>query len=132
MVFIRDPAVQREAIAEEQGTLVLAIGGKPGAPYEVSAWETVFYAIPAVARRALGRGDRADTRRRSRSARTTRRCSTTSPAPRAAAGRPTRRWRTSSRRSRGDAEVERATPQTDPDFDAIRGDARLPGAESLA
>jgi tetratricopeptide (TPR) repeat protein len=48
MVFIRDPAIQREAIAEEPGTLVLAVGGKPGAPYETSAWETVFYAIPAV------------------------------------------------------------------------------------
>jgi tetratricopeptide (TPR) repeat protein len=48
MVFIRDPAIEREAIAEEPGTLVLAVGGKPGAPYETSAWETVFYAIPAV------------------------------------------------------------------------------------
>jgi tetratricopeptide (TPR) repeat protein len=48
MVFIRDPAIQREATAEEPGTLVLAVGGKPGAPYETSAWETVFYAIPAV------------------------------------------------------------------------------------
>jgi tetratricopeptide (TPR) repeat protein len=48
MVFVRDPAVQREAIAEEPGTLVLAVGGKPGAPYEASAWETMFYAIPAT------------------------------------------------------------------------------------
>jgi tetratricopeptide (TPR) repeat protein len=47
MVFIRDPAVQREAIALEPGTLVLAVGGKPGAAYEPSAWETMFYAIPA-------------------------------------------------------------------------------------
>jgi len=54
MVFIRDPAIQREAIAEEPETLVLAVGGKPGAPYETSAWETVFYAIPAV------RGERWD------------------------------------------------------------------------
>src|SRR5580704_4363417 len=37
MVFIRDPAIEREAIAEEPGTLVLAVGGKPGAPYETSA-----------------------------------------------------------------------------------------------
>ena len=47
LVYLRDPAVQREAIAEEPGTLVLAIGGEPGAPYEVSAWETMFYALPA-------------------------------------------------------------------------------------
>jgi tetratricopeptide (TPR) repeat protein len=48
IVFIRDPAVRREAIAEEPGTLVLAVGGKPGAAYEPSAWETMFYAIPAT------------------------------------------------------------------------------------
>jgi len=48
MIFLRDPAVQREATAEEPGTLVLAVGGKPGAPYETSAWETLFYALPAV------------------------------------------------------------------------------------
>jgi hypothetical protein len=47
MVFIRDTAVQREAIAEEPGTLVLAVGAKPGAAYEESAWETMFYALPA-------------------------------------------------------------------------------------
>ena len=29
MVFIRDPSVRREAIAEEPETLVLAVGGKP-------------------------------------------------------------------------------------------------------
>lgn len=45
MVFLRDPAVQREAIAEEPGTFVLAVGAEPGAPYEVSAWETMFYAL---------------------------------------------------------------------------------------
>ena len=48
LVFIRDPSVQREAVAEQADTLVLAVGGKPGAPYEVSAWETIFYAIPAA------------------------------------------------------------------------------------
>jgi tetratricopeptide (TPR) repeat protein len=47
IVFIRDPAIQREAIAEEPGTLVLAVGAKPGAAYEPSAWETMFYALPA-------------------------------------------------------------------------------------
>ena len=30
LVFIRDPTVRRVAIAEEEGTLVLAVGGEPG------------------------------------------------------------------------------------------------------
>jgi tetratricopeptide (TPR) repeat protein len=47
IVYLRDPAIQREAITEEAGTLVLAVGGKPGAAYEPSAWETMFYALPA-------------------------------------------------------------------------------------
>jgi tetratricopeptide (TPR) repeat protein len=47
LVFIGDPAVRREAVAEEPGTFVLAVGAKPGAPYEVSAWETMFYALPS-------------------------------------------------------------------------------------
>jgi hypothetical protein len=33
------PAVKRTAFAEEPGTVVLAIGGAPGKPYEVSGWE---------------------------------------------------------------------------------------------
>ncbi len=47
-VFIDDPRVKREAVAEEPGTLVLAVGGKPGMGFEVSAWETMFYALPAM------------------------------------------------------------------------------------
>ncbi|MBA2384913.1 MAG: tetratricopeptide repeat protein [Actinobacteria bacterium] len=42
-VFLRDPAVKRYARAEEPGTTVLAVGGKPGA-HEVSAWEWFFVA----------------------------------------------------------------------------------------
>ena len=30
LVFIRDPALKRVAIAEEEGTVVLAVGGEPG------------------------------------------------------------------------------------------------------
>jgi tetratricopeptide (TPR) repeat protein len=48
LVFISDPAVRRKAIAEEAGTLVLAIGGVPGKPFEVSAWESYFAAMPAL------------------------------------------------------------------------------------
>jgi tetratricopeptide (TPR) repeat protein len=45
-VFLRDPKVKRYARAEEPGTTVLALGGKPGS-HEVSAWEYFFtaYAI---------------------------------------------------------------------------------------
>jgi hypothetical protein len=42
LVFLDDPAERREAVAEEPGTTVLAIGGRVGAPYEVSAWEYYF------------------------------------------------------------------------------------------
>jgi tetratricopeptide (TPR) repeat protein len=44
VVFISDPDVQRHARAEEPGTAVLAVGGKPGEPYSPSAWEWYFYA----------------------------------------------------------------------------------------
>jgi quercetin dioxygenase-like cupin family protein len=39
VVFVADPALERVAIAEEPGTLVLAVGAKRGEAYEVSAWE---------------------------------------------------------------------------------------------
>jgi tetratricopeptide (TPR) repeat protein len=44
-VYLRDPALQRYARAEEPGTTVLAIGGKPG-QHEISAWEYFFAAHP--------------------------------------------------------------------------------------
>jgi tetratricopeptide (TPR) repeat protein len=44
-VFLRDPTVKRFARAEEPGTTVLAIGGKPG-QHDVSAWEYFFAAYP--------------------------------------------------------------------------------------
>jgi tetratricopeptide (TPR) repeat protein len=43
VVFLRDPAVKRYARAEEPGTTVLAVGGKPG-QHELSAWEFFFAA----------------------------------------------------------------------------------------
>jgi mannose-6-phosphate isomerase-like protein (cupin superfamily) len=46
LVFIGDPSVRRGARAAEPGSTVLAIGGKAGEPYEVSAWEHFFAAIP--------------------------------------------------------------------------------------
>jgi tetratricopeptide (TPR) repeat protein len=44
-VYLRDPKVKRFARAEEPGTTVLAIGGKPG-QHDVSAWEWFFAAYP--------------------------------------------------------------------------------------
>jgi hypothetical protein len=38
-VWVSDPALRRGAVAREDGTTVLTFGGKPGAPFEVAAWE---------------------------------------------------------------------------------------------
>lgn len=48
IVFIEDPEVRRSAVAEEEGTTVLAMGGKPGEAFAPSAWEWWFegYAKP--------------------------------------------------------------------------------------
>ena len=48
VVFIRDPRVRRGAVGLTDDTIVLALGGKPGEPYEVSAWEAMFAAVPAM------------------------------------------------------------------------------------
>lgn len=46
VVFIRDPAVRRGAIATQPNTTALAVGGAAGQA-EVSPWESVAHAIPA-------------------------------------------------------------------------------------
>jgi tetratricopeptide (TPR) repeat protein len=48
LVFVSDPAVRRGAIGLTDDTVVLALGGKPGAPHETSAWEAMFAAVPAA------------------------------------------------------------------------------------
>lgn len=40
LLFVRDPATTRAAVAREPGTTVLAIGGEAGAAYRPRAWET--------------------------------------------------------------------------------------------
>ncbi len=50
LVFVRDPALKRGAIAIDEDTVVLALGGKPGAAPEISAWEAMFAAVPAANR----------------------------------------------------------------------------------
>lgn len=39
LVFVRDPALIRMARATVDGTAILAVGGRPGAPFAVSRWE---------------------------------------------------------------------------------------------
>jgi len=56
LVFLRDPALRRFAVAEEEGTLVLAVGAEPGVPYEISPWEHSFAASVPLAQ---GRFDEA-------------------------------------------------------------------------
>jgi hypothetical protein len=46
LVFLPDPASKRVAIALEDGTTAMAVGGVPGQPYRVSPWEPLFAAKP--------------------------------------------------------------------------------------
>jgi quercetin dioxygenase-like cupin family protein len=46
IVYLRDPALRRAAVALEDGTAVLAVGGKPGAAFEPSPWEWWLSATP--------------------------------------------------------------------------------------
>jgi tetratricopeptide (TPR) repeat protein len=48
LVFVRDPQLRRGAVALDDDTVVLAVGGKPGEAYRVSAWEAMFAAVPAA------------------------------------------------------------------------------------
>jgi tetratricopeptide (TPR) repeat protein len=46
VVFVNDRKIRRGAMAEEDGTVVLVVGGTPGKAYEVSAWEEAGDAYP--------------------------------------------------------------------------------------
>jgi tetratricopeptide (TPR) repeat protein len=48
LLFVRDPQLQRGAIGLTDDTVVLALGGKPGAAHRPSAWEAMFAAVPAA------------------------------------------------------------------------------------
>ena len=52
IIVIREPAVERSAVAKEPGTTVLAIGAKPGTPYTPGPWEPIY-----VARALAAAGD---------------------------------------------------------------------------
>jgi hypothetical protein len=47
LVFVRDPALRRGAVALENGTTVLGVGARPGEAFTPSAWEYYFAAAPA-------------------------------------------------------------------------------------
>jgi quercetin dioxygenase-like cupin family protein len=44
IVHLPDPSVRRQAVAEEEGTTVLAVGAKPGEAFQPSPWELAFRA----------------------------------------------------------------------------------------
>lgn len=44
IVHLPDPSGRRTAVAEEPGTIVFAVGGKPGEAFQPSAWELGFRA----------------------------------------------------------------------------------------
>jgi len=48
LVFVRDPAARRAAVAAADGTTVLALGGVPGEAFRPSPWEWSFAAEPLV------------------------------------------------------------------------------------
>jgi tetratricopeptide (TPR) repeat protein len=48
LVFVRDPAARRAAVAAADGTTVLVVGGTPGAAFRPSPWEWSFAADPLV------------------------------------------------------------------------------------
>jgi hypothetical protein len=48
IVFLPDAASKRSAVAVADGTTALVVGGRPGEPYTVSPWETMFVGLAAV------------------------------------------------------------------------------------
>jgi tetratricopeptide (TPR) repeat protein len=48
LVFLREPSLRRGAVALEDDSVVLAVGGKPGAAHEISPWEYFFAASPHI------------------------------------------------------------------------------------
>jgi hypothetical protein len=54
LVFVRDPAVRRGAVAREPETTVLVVGGTRGRAFEPSPWESWLEALPAYRARDFG------------------------------------------------------------------------------
>jgi tetratricopeptide (TPR) repeat protein len=58
IVFVRDPATQRGAVAAEDGTTILTAGGKPGEAFRVQPWEINSEVFPL-----FDRGEHAEAKR---------------------------------------------------------------------
>lgn len=50
LVFVRDPALRRGAVAQDPRTTILAVGAKPGEAFTPSAWEENADIIPLFER----------------------------------------------------------------------------------
>ena len=50
VVFVSDPEIRRGAVASEDETIVVAVGGWPGRPYHSLPWEPIYMAQPAMRR----------------------------------------------------------------------------------
>ena len=48
LVYVSDHSLRRGAVSVTDDAAVLALGGKPGEVFEVSAWEAMFAAVPAA------------------------------------------------------------------------------------
>jgi tetratricopeptide (TPR) repeat protein len=46
LVYVRDRSLRRGGVALTDDAAVLAVGGRPGSPHEISAWEYTFAASP--------------------------------------------------------------------------------------
>lgn len=51
LVFVRDPGAKRKAVADEDGTIILALGGTRGEAFTPSAWEWI---APSIERSRAG------------------------------------------------------------------------------
>jgi tetratricopeptide (TPR) repeat protein len=58
LVFLDDTKERRGAVATEDGTTVLAVGGARGEPYRVSPWEYAFASTPAWRRQDWDEAER--------------------------------------------------------------------------
>jgi tetratricopeptide (TPR) repeat protein len=48
LVYVSDPSLRRGAVSLTDDAAVLALGGRPGEAFSVSAWEAMFAAVPAA------------------------------------------------------------------------------------